>query len=136
MPFDFGKEEEEEVVPHSSGAAPTSGLAGRASVDGEGVNALRKQRTEAIIYEAMSGDARQPSKPLADQAHVKVASFASSSVAGVQVAVVADLDLGGLQCSMQSRFKAGRGEECRRGVHGERFGACASGACGATCQLM
>ena len=41
------------------GAGLASGFVGRTSVNGESVNSLRGQRTEAIIYEPMSRHARQ-----------------------------------------------------------------------------
>ncbi len=93
-------------------AAPglASGFARRTSVNGERMNALRHERTEAIIYEAMPGDARQTAKPLAHQPHMKVTPFAGPGVAGVQVAVVADFEVRGLQGGAQHGFNGGRGE--------------------------
>jgi hypothetical protein len=117
-------------------AAAASGFARRASVDGKGVNALRSQRTEAIIYEAMPGDARQSAEAFADKPNMEVAPLACPSVARVQMAVVADLELVGLQATAQCRFDLGRSESHDRVVHEDRCVGSGSAAGAGTWRLM
>ncbi len=135
MPFNLGKGGRNGAA-MVSGAGLASGFARRASVDGESMNALRHERTEAIIYEAVSGHARQAAKTLTHQPYVKVTAFARAGVPGVQVTVVADFEVRRLQGSAQHRFDGARGQGHGWSTHEVPFGDSASPACGATCRLI
>jgi hypothetical protein len=73
----------------------------------------------------MPRHARQTAKSLAHKSHAKVAPLPRTGVASVQVAVVTDFDVRGLQGGAQCGFDVG----CRDGhggAHEVRFGGSAS----------
>ncbi len=85
-----------------------SGFGRDSGVDGEGVNSTRHQGVQRIIYEAMPGDAAEAIEAPADDAHAEVPSFTGACVAGVQMAVVLHLELGGRQGCSERGFDLGR----------------------------
>ena len=81
-------------------------LARGARIDGERVDAGLHLLPQGIINEAMSRESLQPSKALADQTHGVMAALACARMPGVQMTVILQHELGGLQCLTQGRFDA------------------------------
>ena len=76
-----------------AGPRALSRLVRGARVDREGMDAAWHQRVQSIIYEAMPGDAAEAFEAGAGDAHAEMPTLSGTGVAGVQVAVVLDLEL-------------------------------------------
>src|SRR5665213_1179777 len=81
-------------VPRRCGVAPAgySGFFRDAGVDGQSVDSTRHQGVQRIIYEAVPGNAGQAFEARADDADAEVAALARAGMAGVEMAVVRDLE--------------------------------------------
>ena len=85
----------------------SSAVLRRSRIDGQRVNAPRGQGAEGIIHEAMSRRPCQSGEALAHDADVEMGDFAGAGVAGVQVGVVAHLQVLRLQGLAQQGFDGG-----------------------------
>lgn len=92
-----GRPESERRGDEVSGGVTGSAVTRGPGVDREGVDATSHQRLERIINEAMPGDAGQAFEAPAHHDDAEVPAFARAGMAGVQVAVVLNLEAFRLQ---------------------------------------
>lgn len=97
------------------------------------MDAARHPSGDGIIHKAMTGHARETGEARADDAHREMPPFARAGVAGVQVAVVDDLEGLGRQGRAQRSLDIGR---VRRGAGVAHFGSSPAGLNASEAELM
>lgn len=85
-------------------------------LDRQSVNPLRDHIAQGIIHKAVTLNVCQSVEAAAAQMHRKMASLAGTGMAGVQVAVVGDLNGFELQGLTQGGFDQGGGDTTRGGA--------------------
>src|SRR5258708_863161 len=86
------------------------------SLDRQGMNPLGDHMAQGIIHKAVTLDVCQSAEAWAAQMHRKVAPFTGTGMAGVQVAVVGDLDGFERQGLTQGGFDQGCRDATRSGA--------------------
>ena len=77
------------------------------------MNTLLGQRTQRIIHKAMSSYSAQAGEARAGQHHAEMSALARTGMAGMQVAVVVDLQRGGGERGLQAIVDLGGGHHGR-----------------------